>query len=244
MGTLAEEMQYLIQEFKDSSHSLSALNEILNTQTHMHTECRLGLYIVRNFLSHTSEARYNEAVKPNFEEIDLSSILMDMVDLYRMNAVRKRITIDMSGIAKLPTVRGSAMEIRRLFHNILNNAVKYSYHSVPTAQRVVRIKSKIPYDPGFRQPRFAIAFENYGLGVTDMERASVFKAGFRGQQAIAEVPIGAGIGLSEAAKIMKAHKGQIRFHSKELYESEIGDRAYLTTVEVIFPYKIGSMIER
>ena len=66
MGSLAEEMEYLAQEFKDSPDSLSALNNILNTQTHIHTECRLGLYIVRNFLSHTSEARYLEAVKPQF----------------------------------------------------------------------------------------------------------------------------------------------------------------------------------
>ena len=167
-----------------------------------------------------------------------------MVDLYRKNAIRKQITIDTSGVSNLPVVRGSAMEIRRLFHNILNNAVKYSYHSVPTAHRVVRVKSKIPYDPGFRQRRFAIAFENYGLGVTDAERANIFKPGFRGQQAIAEVPIGAGIGLSEAAKIMKAHRGQIRLYSKKLHESEPGDRTYLTTVEVIFPYKSSSMMER
>lgn len=80
--------------------------------------------------------------------------------------------------------------------------------------------------------------ENYGLGLAGEEVRDVFRAGFRGQQAVSEVPIGSGIGLSEALKIMKAHKGEIKLSSKKLYEDQHG-QTYLTTVELIFPYAAG-----
>jgi len=138
----------------------------------------------------------------------------------------------------LPRVMGAEMEIQRLFHNILNNAIKYSYHSIPTARRTIRVWSKVPYDPGFHQQRFSIVFENYGLGLAKEEQGDVFRAGFRGKQAVAEVPIGAGIGLSEAHKIMKVHLGEIKFNSKELFEDGSGEPTYKTSVELIFPYAV------
>ncbi|MDT7687242.1 MAG: hypothetical protein QOE46_1, partial [Acidobacteriota bacterium] len=119
---------------------------------------------------------------------------------------------------------------------ILNNAIKYSYHSIATAHRTIRIWSKVPFDPGFHQRRFSLVFENYGLGLTREEQRQVFRPGFRGKQAVAEVPIGAGIGLSEAHKIMRVHLGEIKFSSKELFEDGSGEPTYKTTVELIFPY--------
>ncbi|HLM57381.1 MAG TPA: hypothetical protein VK422_14805, partial [Pyrinomonadaceae bacterium] len=51
-----------------------------------------------------------------------------------------------------------------------------------------------------------------------------------------EVPIGSGIGLSEAAKIMRLHNGEIRMHSKRLHQQGEEQGPYLTTVDLIFPY--------
>jgi signal transduction histidine kinase len=233
MGLLIEEMDDLIDELNESGTLLSP--QMGRTQSSIFAQCRLGLYIVRNFLSHASETRYTEVVRPQFREINLREILSEMLDLHRLAAEKKGITIDDTGLDELPTFVGNDMEMRRLLHNVLNNAVKYSYHSVPTAHRTIRVRSKVPYDPGFRSERFSLVFENYGLGLAEDEKRNVFKAGFRGQQAIAEVLIGSGIGLSEALKIAKAHHGDIRLNSKELFE-EKGKRTYLTTVEVILPY--------
>lgn len=234
-GLLLNELEYAVKEFKDSPESASIIEDLLDTQSLVMRESRLGLYIVRNFLSHASETRYREAVKSKFEQVDLAPILEDMLSLHRRQAALKDITFDTSGIGQLPIVHGTEFEIRRLFHNVINNAIKYSYHSVTHAHRTIRIKSKVPYDPV--RMRFAVAVENFGLGITADEMRDVFKPGFRGKQAREEVPIGAGIGLSEAQKIMKVHKGFMKLRSKELYIDEAGRRTYLTTVEMVFPYK-------
>ena len=238
MGLLMDEMDFIVNEFQESPDAKPVVKDLIDTQSRMYTQCRLGLYIVRNFLSHASETRYSEVVKTNFGRVELKDILIEMVDLHRLYAAQKGIIFDVLGFDDLPMIHGSDMEIRRLFYNVLNNAIKYSYHSIPNIQRTIKIRTKVPYDPGFKKRRFAISIENYGFGLTKEEIAQAFKPGVRGQRAIAEVPIGSGIGLSEALKIIKAHNGEIRLTSKDLYEDEQGVRTYLTTVDLIFPYAI------
>lgn len=234
VGLLAGELKHRIDEVKNSP-SEESFGEIYGLQSHLFTESRLALFTVRNFLSHASETRYSQVTKPKFINLNLKSILLDMIDLYKRPASSKQIDFDLSSLPDLPPIRGVEMEIRRMFHNVLNNAVKYSYHSIRDRHRTIKIKAKVPYDPGFKERRFSILFENYGLGVTEAEKRRVFKSGFRGQQAIAEMPIGSGIGLSEALKIMRVHGGEIKFTSKELHK-EADDETYLTTIELVFPF--------
>jgi len=199
-------------------------------------EARLGLFVVHNFLSHLSEQRYMQVVKAALVPLDLGAIVREMVDLYEPQAQRKGAQFEILGLDYLTSpIKGHDLEIRRAIHNILNNALKYSYHSVPEATRKIRIRAKVPYDPGFRQRRLAIQFENYGLGLTSEELKLALKPGFRGQQAASEVPIGSGIGLSEVVKIMKLHGGDVRIDSKALHAKE-GTLTYLTRVDLIFPY--------
>lgn len=233
VGLLAAEMDELMCGDPGGAETFS---DLVATHQHLLAECKLGLYVVRNFLSHHSETRYRDVVRPKFAEVRLSSTLNDMIDLYKVPASKKHIIFDVSGIDSLPVIRGSDMEIRRLLHNVLNNAVKYSYHSIASAQRTIRVRAKVPYDPGFRERRFAILVENYGLGLAKDERSSAFRPGFRGRQAIGEVPIGAGIGLSEALKIMKVHGGDIRLRSEQLHDANTSGPTFKTTVELIFPY--------
>lgn len=236
LGLFAKELALHINSYTQESDVKPFIDDLKQTQKHILTEAQLGLYIVRNFLSYISESRYQEVVKPKFKEIDMGELLIEMVDLHQLFAATKDLTFQLSGVPEIPKIIGSDMEIRRLFHNILNNTIKYSYHSIQQSQRIIRIRSRVPYDPGFRRKRFSICFENYGLGLSEDEIHNVIRAGFRGTQAIAEVPIGAGIGLSEAEKIMRAHNGEIKIRSKKLHESILKNATYLTTIELIFPF--------
>jgi signal transduction histidine kinase len=240
LGLLSKEMGSLMTKREQSGTAESILARVAQRQQHIDSETRLGLYVVRNFLSYSSETRYGEVVRPQFTLLDIGALLREMIDLYERHAAARDITFDLSQLASLPRVHGSDMELRRLFHNILSNAVKYSYHSVGSSRRTVRIRSKVPYDPGFRSRRFAISFETYGLGLSKDELKSAFEAGFRGRQAIAEVPVGAGIGLSEAFKIMRVHKGSIRIRSEEVHRDADGRPTYLTIVDTIFPMSTGA----
>jgi signal transduction histidine kinase len=237
MGLLATSIEGLVSETPyDAEQQLNSIVSLTAAYRHLLMECKLALYVVRNFLSHTSETRYSEVVKPHFILLNLAPIVEDMIELYEVQAAKRQIVLDVSGLGELPSIYADENEIRRLLHNILNNAVKYSYHGTARTHRTIRIRARVPYDPGFRERRFAIVIENYGLGLGKDERGSAFQPGFRGRQASREVPTGAGIGLSEAAKIMKMHHGTIRLRSEELHLGALDSPTFLTTVELIFSY--------
>lgn len=226
---ILEELQALSMQ-ADAPESLAELTSIVAP---VFAESRLGLYVCRNFLSHVSESRYTHAVDVKFSHVDLNSLVEDIVGLHRRTAVGKRVKIRIEEPLKLPHIRGVPEELRRAFHNVLSNAIKYSYHSGDGRSREIRVWSKVPFDPGFRAARFAVIFQNYGLGLTPDELPNVGKPGFRGRQAVAEVPIGSGIGLSEVKKIMALHGGEVRVRSRQVHRDDT--EPYLTEVSLIFP---------
>ncbi len=200
-------------------------------------ECQLGLFVARNFLSNLSPDRYQRVVRHRHGRVDLNRLLLEVLALHRPSSRQKRIEFDLDQLRDLPPIFGDAMELRRAFHNLISNAVKYSYHSVDDvgARRVIRVRSRDPYDPGFRQYRIAVEIENYGLGLAEDELARVGSPGFRGRQAIAEVPIGSGIGLSEVRKIVSFHDGVFRLRSVVAHSPDENRPTYVTTARIVLP---------
>jgi signal transduction histidine kinase len=212
------------------------LQEAIDDIDPVFAECQLSSFVVRNFLSHVSEIRYKEALGGKFQRIEIDSLLREMVALHERAAACKGIAIEIEEPLGLPPVRGIDSELRRALHNLLSNALKYSYHSTPRARRTIRVWSKVPYDPGFRSRRFSIVIQNYGLGVEEHELREIMKPGTRGRQAHAEVPIGSGVGLSEVSKIASLHHGAFKFRSQEMHRSAEGVPTFLTEAELILPY--------
>lgn len=232
-GLMAKDLDEELREPEGAARQLASLRTIYEP---LLTENRLGLYVVRNFLSHVSETRYGEVVPQKLAPVNLRALLKELVDLHARMAAAKGVGISLDPQMEVPPIHGIEQELRRAIHNVLSNAVKYSYRSLPKHVREIKIWSKVPYDPGFRRSRFSIVFQNYGLGVGPDELDRVTVAGFRGRQAIAEVPIGSGIGLSEVKKIMKVHGGDLKLRSLETHKDEEGRPTYLTEVELIFPF--------
>jgi signal transduction histidine kinase len=241
LGLTTARTQRLLEKARLSSNmddeEVAILDKAISNQKNIYQECRLGLLIVRNFLSHVSETRYKEVYSPRLTPINLHKLLVDIISLYQIKADSKKISIITENLSQLPEVYGIDLELRRLFHNVLNNSIKYSYHSVSEVNRTIKVGCNVPYDPGFSKPRFAVYFENYGLGFTSKEKQQIFQPGFRSQQARDEVPIGAGIGLSEVRKIIELHRGEIKINSKEVHLDIKGKKTYLTRVTLIFPVR-------
>jgi signal transduction histidine kinase len=238
LGLLAKTLELSILDAESEVELVASAKDILDNSPELLAESQLGLYVVRNFLSHASEHQYGKAVKQRVAPVSLKRIINDMIDLHRRSAVGRGIDISATGLDDLPSQYPvNEMEIRRLLHNVLTNAVKYSYRSVPNStRRMVRVYTRVPFDPGFREKRFAVIIENYGLGVDQSELNQVFLPGFRGKQAVLEIPIGSGIGLSEAQKIMRAHSGMIRLRSRLVHQNDNGQPTYVTRVDLIFPF--------
>ena len=202
--------------------------------------CRLSLYVARNYLSSMSETSYRLAVEQKVEPLPLHEVIDDCVRLVRPMAERKGVKVDFNRDGPLPIVRVVPEELARALYNVLSNAAKYSYRSTSSREweREIRIRTHW-HDPGFRERRIAIVVQNFGLGLLECEVEEATKVGFRGEMARREVPIGAGIGLSEARKIAILHGGRVSVASRKLVPDS-DESPYLTTVKLII--KTGEIV--
>ena len=234
---LEEDLQDLSSSAKEECPEIEKrLAETVRDIDPLFAECQLGSYVCRNFLSHVSESRYKSAVRGRRSMVRIEPLLLELTSLHRRVAAEKGVVFEILEPLDLPYVLGIESEIRRLLHNILSNSVKYSYHSTGQTSRSIKIWSKVPFDPGFRAKRFSLVVQNYGLGVMEDETHLVTQAGYRGKQAVEEIPIGSGIGLSEVKKILAFHGGELKFRSQELHRGVDDKPTYLTEVEMILPY--------
>jgi signal transduction histidine kinase len=195
------------------------------------SQAQLGHYVVRNYLAHTTGDRHNP--RRAYTRVDLNDALDELCAIHMRVARGRDIDLESPEGPPLPPVRGDHAELCRALHNVLSNAVKYSYRSHEGMRRSVRIKRISKYDTAGRD--CAISVSNYGIGVDLDEVGQVFRVGFRGRRAIAEVATGSGIGLSEVSKIIRGHSGRIKFQSQPLHVDEHGARVYLTTITLVLP---------
>jgi len=112
-------------------------------------------------------------------------------------------------------VAGQAEELRRLFANLVNNAVKYS-----------RPRSCV--DLSLERGRDEVVFTcaDQGLGISEKDRQQLFTEFFRSTNPEALQRPGTGLGLTIAARIVARHGGHLDV------QSELGVG---TTIRVRFP---------
>ena len=126
------------------------------------------------------------------EEIDLSALVSEIVDIYRDSAEDMGYRLD-GEIEPGVSMRADAMQLRRLISNLLDNALKYC----PPGTRV-----KVVLEAG---PRLRV--EDDGPGIPPAEQARIFDKFRRGSQ---NRQVGHGLGLALARAIAERHGMNLR----------------------------------
>lgn len=93
--------------------------------------------------------------------------------------------------------------INQAFHNILDNAVKFS-------QREKKIDVLVERKGG----KVEIAVLDKGIGIPESEQKKIFEKFYRGKKATSISPTGTGLGLTLVKHIMAAHEGEIIVQSR------------------------------
>jgi len=137
----------------------------------------------------------------DFQLLDLSELLNKSVERIIPLAKEKKMIIDFSSKGT-SRIRGDADKLNRLFTNILDNAIKYSPRS---GRVIVRI---VGNDTGV-----VATIEDNGPGIPSDELPNIFKRFHRGEEARKVNPSGAGLGLSIALWVARAHGGDIHVES-------------------------------
>lgn len=158
--------------------------------------------------------------KANLTEIYLDELLADCLRKVRVLAEKRHISLNFSTLEEMP-MRGDESLLRRLFMNLLDNAIKYN-----------RDGGQICVSGKKTADSYRITIADTGAGVSKEERAKIFERFYRADKARSRrqetVTGGAGLGLSIAQWIAELHRGKI-----ELVSSSTAGSAFA----VVFPRK-------
>lgn len=160
--------------------------------------------LIDNLLEFSRTNRYS---KP-FEKVDLNSILAEVRADLELKTEETDAVIHSD---QLPVLEGISSQIRQLFNNLLNNAIKFRrpdqppYIQISSSQATKQEKER--YQLRSNKTFYVIRVKDNGIGFEQEYALKIFQI-FQRLHGKAEYP-GSGIGLSICKKIVENHKGII-----------------------------------
>lgn len=156
-------------------------------------------------------------------DVNLGEIIRESIDLYTSEAEGKYVTFQVK-IEEPSTIEVSRNHMTHLLHNLISNAVKYSYKGKSSSLRYIIVAGSKKFE------HYEVLVQNYGIGILPNESEQIFVKGYRGILTRDERRTGAGLGLAISKEIIEYHKGKIYVTS-----SSTGG-GYVTTFRVLLPY--------
>jgi two-component system, OmpR family, manganese sensing sensor histidine kinase len=136
------------------------------------------------------------------EVLNLDELLGNLVRLYQPQAVKKNICLQISESKPL-CLLGDAGQLKRLFTNLIVNALQYT----PEGGRV-EIKSRLV------GKQIVASIEDTGVGIPSEQLERIFDRFWRADQSRSYESGGSGLGLAIAQAIAQSHGGSIQVTSK------------------------------
>ncbi|MEA1933295.1 MAG: HAMP domain-containing sensor histidine kinase [Thermodesulfobacteriota bacterium] len=143
-----------------------------------------------------------EPLRLNKKTTEIDQELQAVIDVYRYNTSRQGIHIEYKNNNILSPVLADSNKLRRVFINLLDNAVKYS-------KKGDRIKIATVE----RDDEVVIKFIDQGAGISSKDLPHIFTP-FMRCRTESEVE-GFGLGLASVKAVIRAHKGRILVESKK-----------------------------
>lgn len=140
--------------------------------------------------------------RSGFSEVDLFTLISDVIELYEPLAVDKEQTFN-TGLARVGSVNGDRNLLFQAFANLVDNAIKYTPDG-GTVQANLALESDW----------YRIEIADSGTGVPERDRERVFQRFYRVEGSRSRHP-GNGLGLSLVQAVVKLHAGTIALEDNQ-----------------------------
>lgn len=140
----------------------------------------------------------------NISDINLAELLRDAVERVRTRYDLSGGAISFSQTDAEIKVLGDADELRTVFTNLLDNAVKYSGKEMKISVAVKSLNEKI----------VIVRIKDDGIGISPAELKRIFKRFYRAPNLQTQKRKGTGLGLFIVRSIIKKHGGRISAESR------------------------------
>lgn len=141
--------------------------------------------------------------------VALGPVLEDVVESSRALVERAGMTVDIDVPETLPPVLGDEAALRRVFQNLVSNAIKYGAGGGWIGLRAEAEGREVRVSVGDR-----------GIGIPAVEQTRIFEPFYRVPDEASAQIHGAGLGLSLVRRIVDAHGGSITVRSEPGQGSE------------------------
>ncbi|MBP9771490.1 MAG: HAMP domain-containing histidine kinase [Candidatus Pacebacteria bacterium] len=150
------------------------------------------------------------------EVVDVAQLVRDAATTLSLNAAKDDITLrfDRDFPQHLPYPCDKD-KMRRIFSNVISNALKYS-----------NPKSEVLISYGRDKDGYVFLVTDHGIGIPEAEQKKIFSTYYRATNAERHVAQGTGMGLYFTKQLVELHGGRMWFESKENEG---------TTMHVFFP---------
>jgi two-component system, OmpR family, manganese sensing sensor histidine kinase len=149
-------------------------------------------------------ARAERVSMVEWQSVDLSTMLQQLLQLYRLEAQAKGIQLTTEVAFPLRVV-GDATKLERAFRNLLHNAIHYTLKGGSVNLQAMQSDQQI-----------LVTVEDTGIGIAPEHLDHIFERFWRADQARSYDGGGSGLGLAIAQTLIQLHGGAI------LVSSELG----------------------
>lgn len=185
-------------------------------------------YYFRDYL------RRGEIVQQEFKSANLVPIVTDAARFLEEFAAIRRVDVVLQFNQRdnIPVLchRNS---LNRAFHNLLHNAIKYSWTKGQDRQPWVNVRIEKKGDS------VEILVENWGVPIRreELDTGTVFQFGKRGRESEDRGRSGTGIGLYDAQDIISKHGGSLRLTSEPTFGNlpDMYSNPFITKATIILP---------
>jgi len=147
------------------------------------------------------------------QPVEVAGLLREVVAAAEPQARDADVAIELSLGDDLPAVAGDEAALRRVFQNLVGNALKYGAGGGWIGIRAARAGGHVE-----------VRVSDRGMGIAPGDQAKIFDPFYRAPGVVAAQIQGAGLGLSLVKRIVEAHAGRI------LLESAPGEGSTFTVV--------------
>ncbi|OQA01345.1 MAG: Sensor kinase CusS [Planctomycetes bacterium ADurb.Bin401] len=135
--------------------------------------------------------------------LDLSQFVEVLFEKAKILAERKNITVNFQVPETTVLVNADEPTLRRLFLNLIDNAIKYTPQD-----------GRVDFIVRFEDERVKISIADTGIGIAQENLPKLFDKFFRIEEKIKDTGPSSGLGLSIAQSIAKLHQGEITVSSQ------------------------------
>jgi len=150
-------------------------------------------------------------LKLNCSSLSLDKELMEITDSYQLKASQAGLNLVLENDTELPVIRGDTTQLRRVFTNLLDNAIKFS-----------KKKGTITLSTLETPEDIVVKVKDEGIGISPDELPYIFDTFHRGRNT--ENKEGFGLGLASVKAIVEGHGGRV------LVESRLGEGSIFTVM--------------